>query len=108
MKTIIYILRFLVPILGSAQQSWYKISPMDYMWQNVGVAGFSADEADYISLAVSSNGQPYIAFTDWGNSYKATVMKFDGINWVNVGNAGFSSGGVQFISLALDVFDQPY
>ncbi len=29
---------------------------------------------------------------DVANSYKATVMKFDGTNWVAVGTPGFSAG----------------
>ena len=62
-------------------------------WVNVGNEGFSAGEADYTSLAFnSSNGVPFIAYSDYVNSQKATVMKFDGTNWVNVGNAGFSAG----------------
>ena len=61
-------------------------------WVNVGNAGFSAGEAGWSSLAFSSSGQPYVAYTDYGNSDKATVMTFDGTNWVNVGNAGFLGG----------------
>ena len=39
-------------------------------------------------------------FEDWGNSHKATVMKFEGSNWVNVGNAGFSAGQALFTNIA--------
>ncbi len=45
----------------------------------------------FTSLAFSPSGQPYVAYQDYLNSYKATVMTFDGTNWVNVGNAGFSA-----------------
>jgi hypothetical protein len=45
---------------------------------------------------------------DKGNSYKATVMKFDGSNWVNVGNAGFSAGDAWYTSLAFNQSGQPY
>jgi hypothetical protein len=43
MKNLFYILMFLFPVVAGAQQGWYKSSPLDYMWQNVGNAGFSAD-----------------------------------------------------------------
>ncbi|HZL27849.1 MAG TPA: IPT/TIG domain-containing protein [Acidobacteriaceae bacterium] len=43
-------------------------------WVTVGSAGFSAGEADHTSLAFSPNGTPYVAYEDYGNSYKATVM----------------------------------
>ena len=45
---------------------------------------------------------------DYGNSYSATVMKFDGTNWVNVGTAGFSPSWVQWTSLAFSPSGQPY
>ena len=73
-------------------------------WVTVGKVGFSAGQADYISLALyPTTGAPYVAYTDYGNSNKATVMTFDnGSAWVTVGSAGFSSdGGTDFISLKL-------
>ena len=44
----------------------------------------------------------------WGNSDKATVMKYNGSSWVNVGSRGFSAGGAQYISIAIDSSDTPY
>ncbi|MEI7726661.1 MAG: T9SS type A sorting domain-containing protein [Bacteroidota bacterium] len=77
-------------------------------WVNVGIAGFSAGKVQYISLAFSPSGQPYVAYMDEGNSSKSTVMKFDGTNWLNVGNAGFSSDTVQYTSLAFSPLGEPY
>jgi hypothetical protein len=77
-------------------------------WWNVGPAGFSADEADYTSLAIDGSGTPYVAFKDIGKENKATVMKFDGTNWVTVGLAGFSAGDANYISLAIDGSNTPY
>jgi hypothetical protein len=48
-----------------------------------------------------------VAFQDWGNSRKATVMKFDVSNWINVGNPGFSIGVTTWISLAFNQSGQP-
>jgi hypothetical protein len=79
------------------------------MWKNVGNAGFSEGEADGTSLAFSPSGQPYMAYRDASNSFKATVMKFDGTHWINVGNAGFSSGSAWCESLAFNsYYGQPY
>lgn len=97
--------------INTARQSWYKSSPSEYMWKYVGNECFSADLAFCISLAFSPASQPYVAFTDYAASGKATVMKFDGINWVYVGNAGFSlgSGEVLHTSLAFSPADSlPY
>jgi len=47
-------------------------------------------------------------FSEYGNSDKATVMKYDGSSWVNVGSAGFSAGGAGYISLAIDSNNTPY
>ena len=77
-------------------------------WTTVGSAGFSAGTADYISLAFSSSNEPYVAYWDVGNAFKATVMKFDGANWVTVGTAGFSVGVAEYTSLAFNSSNEPY
>jgi len=61
-------------------------------WVYVGTQGFSADRANNTSLAYAPDGTPYVLFTDWANSMKATVMKYDGASWVNVGTPGFTTG----------------
>jgi uncharacterized repeat protein (TIGR01451 family) len=97
------------------QGTSYKATVMRYnaganAWENVGNAGFSAAYTQYISLALDSNDVPYVAYLDYGNSYKATVMRYNaGTNtWETVGNAGFSAGMANFTSLALDSNDVPY
>lgn len=77
-------------------------------WENVGEAGFSADNAYYTSLAFDSTDTPYIAYKDGSDSDKATVMKFSGNSWVNVSNPGFSADSASYISLAMDSDDIPY
>lgn len=101
MKKLFFIFIFFLPVIVSAQFNLYKDSPLDYAWQNVGIAGFSPEEATYTSLAFSPAGEPYVAYEDYGNSRKATVMKFDGNNWVNVGTAGFSALWAEYTSLAM-------
>ena len=107
MKKLIYLLFFLNPLVVLAQLDGYKSSPFDYMWMNVGNAGFSAGQVADLCLALNSSGQPYVAYRD-AASGKATVMKFDGTNWVNVGTAGFSAGRVWSESLAFSPIGQPY
>ncbi len=53
------------------------------------------------SVAIDSNGTPYIAFVDAGNGEKATVMKYTGGAWTTVGSAGFSPGTVNDVQLAI-------
>ncbi len=67
MKKLLYLLMFVFPIAICAQQPWYKSSPLDYIWQNVGNAGFSAGGTKYASLAISPSGQPYVVYQDYGN-----------------------------------------
>jgi hypothetical protein len=109
MKELFYVLMFVFPLVASAQQPWYKYSPLDYIWMNVGNTIFSAGEADFTSLAFSpSDSLPYVAYMDYGNGQKATVMKFNGTKWVNVGNAGFSAGWASYTSLAFSPSGEPY
>jgi len=77
-------------------------------WGNVGSAGFSAGQADYTSLALAPDGTPYVAYQEYGNSQKATVMRFSGGAWVTVGSAGFSAGQADYTSLAFAPDGTPY
>ncbi|WP_168121005.1 immunoglobulin-like domain-containing protein [Paenibacillus sp. HB172176] len=77
-------------------------------WQPVGDEGFSEGAAYYNSIAIDSNGTPFVVYNDQGNSGKATAMKYNGSSWEAVGNAGFSAGKVSFPSLALDGSGTPY
>jgi len=94
----IALLPFLTPITSRAAA----------VWQNVGTAGFSAGGVDSTSLALNGSGTPYVAYRDGVNSYKATVMKFNGTSWENVGAAGFSAWGALYTFLAIDGNDTPY
>ena len=88
-----------------------KVTVMEFdgtNWNTIGIAGFSAGEAKYISLAFNHSGEPYVAYWDDGNSRKATVMKFDGTNWITVGTAGFSAGTAGYTSLAFSHTGEPY
>ena len=77
-------------------------------WQQVGAAGFSAGEANYLSFAMDSSGTPYVAYSDGGNGGKASVMKFNGTRWEIVGTAGFSVKIPYDLSLAVDKNGIPY
>jgi LPXTG-site transpeptidase (sortase) family protein len=72
-----------------------------YLWQNVGPAGFSAGSVFFTSLALDGS-TPYVAYSDDANSFKATVMRFNGTSWETVGTAGFSAGAAEYSSLALE------
>lgn len=76
-------------------------------WDLVGSAGFSADYADDISLAIYGT-TPYVAYTDGGNDDKATVMRFTGGSWQVVGTAGFSADYAEYLSLTFDNTGTPY
>jgi hypothetical protein len=114
MKRTIYILLFLLPVITYAQQNWYKYSPLDEMWQDVGNPGFSIGRSYYTSLAFSPvDCQPYVAYVDVplgpGNTGPGTVMKFDGTQWVNVGIPGFTIVTIGYTSLAFSPVDSlPY
>jgi len=70
--------------------------------------GFSVGTAAYTSLAIAPDGTPYVAYSDYYNGYKTTVMKFNGTAWINVGNPGFSAGDAYSTSLAFAPNGTPY
>ena len=77
-------------------------------WHTVGSTGFSANYADYTSVALDGSGTPYVVYSDHGNGDKATVMKYNGSSWVVVGSAGFSAGWVEYTTIAIDGSGVPY
>ena len=77
-------------------------------WQNVGMPGFTAGEADYESIAFGKNDTPYVAYQDQANNNGPTVMKFNGTSWVVVGTPGFTGNLANYTSLVMDSSGTPY
>ena len=86
----------------------FSITNVFAQWENIGTPGFSSGEAKWLSMAIDNNGTPYVAYSDAGNSGKATVMKFSGTTWIAVGNAGFSPDTARYPSLAINELGTPY
>jgi hypothetical protein len=76
-------------------------------WQLVGDVGFSDGEVSYVSIAVNSEGTPYVAYRD-ASTTKATVKYYDGSSWITLGGTGLSSGSAFHISMAIDDADAVY
>jgi alpha-tubulin suppressor-like RCC1 family protein len=77
-------------------------------WEAVGSAGFTDGSASYIDLKIDFENNLHIAFSDGGQSGRASAMKFDGSAWNYSGSAGFSSGGsASEISLEIDYYNMP-
>ena len=77
-------------------------------WQAVGEGFVSYSSADYLSIAIDSADNLYVAFQDGHHSKKAIVKKWDGKNWLTVGGTHVSPSDARFISLAFDDSDTPY
>ena len=73
-------------------------------WEFVGNDGeaFSDGLVNYVDLAFSPNGAPYIAFQDATISNKLSVMTFDGNNWGYVGERGFTNSSASYCSIELN------
>lgn len=63
-------------------------------WNSVGSLGFTAGEVLFLSLAISRDGIPYVAYYDELIGGYATVMRYRGESdaWEVVGEAGFTGG----------------
>ncbi len=83
-------------------------------WIYVGTPGFSLlgdgnEGALYTSITFDKHNVPYVAYSDFSNSFRATVQKFDGTNWVQVGTPGFKNWNAEYTrSLAFDSNNNPY
>ncbi|MBY0013676.1 S-layer homology domain-containing protein [Paenibacillus typhae] len=78
------------------------VNVVPYLWQLVGRAGFTGDEADFVTFAFDQSGNPYAAFKDKANGGKASVMIFNGTNWYYIGGEGHTAGTADSLSLAYD------
>ena len=74
-------------------------------WQKL---GDSISSAQRPSIAIDSNGTPYVAVVQTSNPnnngfvFKASVLEYTSGSWQNVGSANFSKGSIDRISLAID------
>ena len=86
---------------------WGNISPTNVQtvrfgwWETVGGVAASDGSAEYLSLAIATNGLPFLAFRDNFAGSKATVINFNGIAWTNIGIKGFTGGTAYHVSLIL-------
>jgi hypothetical protein len=72
------------------------------IWTSVGLPGFTTTEADYLSLKIGPTGTPYVAYSDFVNAGKASVMQYNGTAWVQTGAADFSNASAEYNSLVID------
>ena len=78
-------------------------------WQVVGTAGFSDGQVQHPTIAFDSTNTLYAGYRDGGNSYGATVKKFNGTTWVDVGTPGFSEASIDYIKIAFSNYnDTPH
>ncbi len=90
----------------------WKYSPTSDRWDSMG-HNFTEDGTKEITLAISGENIPYVAYVENASGDKASVMKYDRIDysplhWFNVGAARFSAGAVEYISIALNSTSTPY
>lgn len=80
---------------------------IDTDWVTVGDESFSTGMIGWTSLAIDSNGVPYIAYKSaYGNAAKVTA--YTGGSWTDIGSTeGFSEGTTQYTCIAIDN-DVPY
>ncbi len=70
--------------------------------------GFSNTSVTDVSLALDSQGVPWVAFGDSGLNFQASVMKFTNGAWSYVGARGFTPARALGLQLALDKWGTPY
>ena len=98
MKLKYFLLLCLVFVKVGVSQDWYSL----------GSQSISAGTLVYLSMAVASDGTPYLGYTDQANGAKAAIKKYDGSSWVSVGAAGFSTGTANYMNMTLASDGTPY
>ncbi|MCV6636549.1 fibronectin type III domain-containing protein [Candidatus Albibeggiatoa sp. nov. NOAA] len=77
-------------------------------WHFIGNEGFSAAKAYHLSLSISSENAPYVAYKDTENGYQTTMRYWNETSWESVGLEGFSGFRISDICTVLDSHDVPY
>lgn len=78
-------------------------------WELVGGSSISAGVASGCQIAVGSDNNPYIIYSDSADSaLKGVVKKFNGTNWISIGTNGLELANPVSLRISLDNFDVPY
>lgn len=77
-------------------------------WEIVGTSGISDGWAPQISLAISQENKPMVAFVDHANGSKLTVVEWNGSNWYAIGGKAVSTDIIYSIGLATAPNGAPY
>jgi hypothetical protein len=88
---------------------WYSALPgQKFLWQNLGIPGFTADTTYFVCSVFGPGGELYVAYQDYSIAKKLSVMKFNGSSWEYVGNPGITSGEVYWPSMAVSPSGELY
>lgn len=79
-------------------------------WTVVGRQGFSEGQAEYVSLAIASDGTPYVAYQTFTNDAPGglVVRRFADGKWNSLDRAGLAKEKVRYVSLAVAHDGTPY
>ena len=82
---------------------------LDGVWSSTGGnTGIAKGNFQKDALAIDSNGMPLVAFVDYDNDYKISVLGFQNNEWIPVGNKGISAASATPVTMDLDSNDVPY
>lgn len=108
MKGILIIVFVFVNLIGFSQPGRSPLSTNNLTWMNVGSPGLSPGQVECTDIAIDQSGVPFIAYRDFANSMKVSVLKFDGTNWIYVGSPGISPGEAFNVSLLMSPSNEPH
>jgi len=108
MKLLILISLIICPLLIFGQFVPKQANLSDSSWKYVGIRGFSSGRSDFVSMALSPSGVPYVAYSDSVFGGKAVVMMYNGYDWINVGTPGFTEDEVTDMNLVFSKSSELY
>jgi len=77
-------------------------------WVFLGEAGISKGRVGQLDIEFDSNNNLYVAFTDYEENRKATVMRFNGTGWHSMTQSGSTSDRAVNVTLAIASDDSLY
>jgi len=75
-------------------------------WVTVGTP--ILQEGFFLSLAVDTSGNPWVAFDDYSVNFRLSVMRFDGSQWIYFGQPGISSTRISNAIIAFNPSGEPW